>query len=123
MEAENHAALRQNPAGAALENFLAAAAHGNETALSGAFGLEGKFSGFPGEGAGQKILQSDPPVGAVIVFFGKSCHLRRHMDAHVRGRGEGIALYMVDGQDISPELVTARRVLVGGIALMVDAVQ
>ena len=59
METEHHAALRQNPTGAALENLLAAAAHGDETALSGAFGLEGKFSGFPGKGAGQKILQSD----------------------------------------------------------------
>ena len=81
------------------------------------------FGQFTGEFTKQEILQHDPTVGFGIVFPGKSMY--RLLDPKAEGgwRRKGIPLYMVDGQDVSRETVTAFQCLIGGVGPVVILIQ
>ena len=95
------------------------AAYGKCAALAGTLCPVAAFGQFTGKFTEQKVLQHDPPVGFCIVFRGKSMY--RLLDPKAEGGWcrKGIPLYMVDGQDVSRETVTALQCLIGGVGPVV----
>ena len=117
------AVLRVQGAGGPLQHLLAAPADRDEAAVSRALGLKGGLGRPPAKLAGERILKGDAPAGGLIELPGESGLLSVHMDAQFGGSGKGVPLYVVDGQHVGGELIGAPGVLIGRIALPVDAGQ
>ena len=91
--------------------------------MSRALGLKGGLGRPPAKLAGERILKGNAPAGGLIELPGESGLLSVHMDAQFGGSGKGVPLYVVDGQHVGGELIGAPGVLIGRIALPVDAGQ
>ncbi len=117
------AVLRVQGAGGPLQHLLAAPADRDEAAVSRALGLKGGMGRPPAKLAGERVLKGDAPAGSLPELPGESGLLSVHMDAQFGGSGKGVPLYVVDGQHVGGELIGAPGVLIGRIALPVDAGQ
>ena len=92
--------------------------------MSRALGLKGSLGRPPAKLAGERILKGDALAGrSDRAAWGMPAVLSVHMDAQLGGSGKGVPLYVVDGQHVGGELIGAPGVLIGRIALAVDAGQ
>ena len=105
--------------GASFQNFLSRLADSEKSALSGALRLKGKFLNFCCHAPQQVVLKRNPAVLLTVTFPAKPGCLPRHNNAYLRGRGKGVPLHMVYGQDILLKLVFSLCILISGIPLMV----
>ena len=89
--------------------------------MTGALGLEGGLARQTSEPTGQSVLQGDALTACLIECLGKSCLAALDMDAHLGGSGKGIALDVVDGQNIVREPIAPPGVFVSGVASPVNS--
>ena len=74
--------------------------------------------------AAVQAVKENPPCEIVFaVGIRKTGIFAGNMDTDVGGRCKRISLYMIDGKDIMPKLVTAFQRFVGGITFSVDGLK
>ena len=112
-----------DPAGAALQHFLAAAADGKQAAFAGTFRLKVVRFHPGGKPPDQKILQRRPSPGLLQQPRRKPGLLRRHFHPQAGGGRKGIPLHMVNPQRIPAEPIAARQRFVRRVASAVDGLQ
>ena len=79
----------------------------NQAAFPGAFCTEGILAVLALKLSGKEVCKSNFGKGILIIFCRNPAVCVTDPDAYVRGRGEWIALYMVDGQDIVYKLISS----------------
>lgn len=107
-------------AGSPLQNLLSAVADRDKSAFSGSFCTEGVMVYLLFELAGKIVAECDLIYLFFVVGGGKACVFVKDLYTYVRRRGEGISLYMINGEDITVELVGAFQGFVGGVALSMN---
>ena len=102
------------------ENFLAAAGHRDQPALSGALCLEIEPGRLPAELADEIVFQGCLSHICLIERRFKSRCFMGHKHAQMGRGGKGIALYVVDGELKAWKTVDPRKGFVGRIASPVN---
>ena len=105
------------------KDFLSTVADGNQTAFTRTFCTEGIVVYLLFKLARQMVGKGDTCEIVFAVGIRKTGIFAGNMDTDVGGRCKRISLYMVDGKDIMPKLVTAFQRFVGGITFSVDGLK
>ena len=105
------------------ENLRSGTADGDQAALARALGLEVELGDLPPELPDQIVLQRRFLPGRVKISPGVTGPGVGHRDAHLGGGGEGVPLYVVDGQGIALKRVNPLGRFISRIAFPVDGFQ
>jgi len=108
--------------GTARQHRLARRVHREGAAAAGA-ARTGQRRGAGCKGPRERVAKRHPPALAMPQRLRKPGGRRRYQRAQARGRAEGVTLHVVDGQCEVVKGVASRKVLVGLVALAVEAAQ
>ena len=105
------------------KDFLSTVADGNQTAFARTFCTEGIVVYLLFKQARQMIGKGDTCEIIFAVCIRKTGIFAGNMDTDVGRRCKRIPLYMINGKDIMPKLVTAFQRFVSGITFSVDGLK